>query len=77
MEFLQPPFSPNFTPSNFYLFGHMKEWLSGFSFIDADQLLQSILVLLSGIGRVTLQAIVFEWMGRLRKCIKVHGGYIE
>jgi hypothetical protein len=32
----QLPYSPDFTPSDLYLFRHVKGCLSGFSFADAD-----------------------------------------
>jgi hypothetical protein len=37
-----PPYSPDLTPSDFYLFGHVKRCLAGLSFEDADQLLAAV-----------------------------------
>jgi hypothetical protein len=60
MEFLQdhgmekapqPPYSPHLAPSDFDLFDHVKQWLSGYLFADAGRLLQAIPVLLNGIEK--------------------------
>jgi hypothetical protein len=44
---LQPPYSSNFAPSDFYRSGHVK----GCSFADADELLQVIQAFLNGIEK--------------------------
>jgi hypothetical protein len=36
------PYSPDLTPSDFYLFGYVKRCLAGFSFDDTDQLLAAV-----------------------------------
>jgi hypothetical protein len=46
-----PTSSPDFTPSNFYLFGYVKRCLAGLSFEDADQLLAAVKGVLEGIGK--------------------------
>jgi histone-lysine N-methyltransferase SETMAR len=68
-----PPYSPDLAPSDFYLFGYVKTCLAGISFEDADQLLATVEGVLDSIGKVTLQAVVLEWMDRLRKCIATNG----
>jgi hypothetical protein len=37
-----PPYSPDLAQSDFYLFGYVKECLTGLSFEDADQLLAAV-----------------------------------
>jgi histone-lysine N-methyltransferase SETMAR len=73
----RPPYSPNLAPSDFYLFRYVKRCLAGLSFEDEDQLLAAVEGILEGIGKVTLQAVVLEWMDRLRKCIATNGEYTE
>jgi hypothetical protein len=74
-----PPYSPDLTPSDFYLFGYVKRCLAGPSFedADADQLLAAIEGVLEDIDKVTLQAAFLEWMDRLRKSIATNGEYTE
>jgi hypothetical protein len=49
-----PPCSPDLVPSDFYLFGHIKRCLAGFSFEDADQLLAAVEGVLEGIEKSDL-----------------------
>jgi hypothetical protein len=72
-----PPYSHDFTPSDFYLSEYVKRCLAGLSFENADQLLAAVAGVLEGIENVTLQAVFFEWMGRLKKCIPINGEYTE
>jgi hypothetical protein len=72
-----PPYSPDLVPPDFYLFGYVKRCLAGLSFEDADQLLAAVEGVLEGIEKVTLQAVLLEWMDRLRKCIATNGEYTE
>jgi hypothetical protein len=37
-----PPYSPDFAPSAFHLFGYVKRCLAGLSFEDADQFLAAV-----------------------------------
>jgi hypothetical protein len=72
-----PPSSPDLTPSDFYLFGHVKRCLAGLSFEDADQFLAAVKDILADIEKLTLQAVFLEWIDRLRKCITTNGEYTE
>jgi histone-lysine N-methyltransferase SETMAR len=72
-----PPYSPDLATSDFYLFGHVKRCLAGLSFEDADQLLTAVEGILEGIEKVTLQAVLLEWMDRLKKYIAINGEYTE
>jgi hypothetical protein len=49
----------------------------GVTLEDADQFLAAIEGVLEGIGKVTLQAALLEWMDRSRKCIATNGEYTE
>jgi hypothetical protein len=68
-----PPWSPDLTPSDFYLLGHVKRCLAGLSFEDADELLAAVEGVLEGIEKMTSQAVFLEWMDRLRKYIATNG----
>jgi hypothetical protein len=72
---LQPLYSTDLMSFDLYLFGHGKVYLSGCSFIDADQLRRAIPALLEGIDKATVHMALLEWMERLRKYIKVNGDY--
>jgi hypothetical protein len=53
---VHPPCSPELTPSNFYVFSHVKHCLRGVSVKAADELFLAIDALLRGIEKWTLHA---------------------
>jgi hypothetical protein len=65
----QPPYFPDLTSSDFYLFEYVKRCLADFSFEDADQFLAAVEGVLEGIEKVTLQAVFLAWMDRSGKSI--------
>jgi hypothetical protein len=71
-----PPHSPDLAPSDFYLFGYLKDRLRGQHFEDGDQLFDAISALTETIEKVTLQRVLLEWMERLRRCIDTNGEYV-
>jgi hypothetical protein len=68
-----PPYSPDLAPSNFFLFGDVKRKLIRYHAESQSELLIRIRAILSEIPRETLNAVVLEWMERLRKCIDTNG----
>jgi hypothetical protein len=70
-------YSPDLAPSDFYLFGYVKQCLAGLSFEDAYQFLAAVQGVLEGIEKVTMQMVFLEWMDRLKKCIMTNGEYTE
>jgi histone-lysine N-methyltransferase SETMAR len=72
-----PAYSPDLAPSDFYLFGYVKQLLAGQEFPDGEALVGAINAILEGIEKVTLQRVFFEWMERLRRCIEIGGEYVD
>jgi hypothetical protein len=56
------PDSPDFTPSDFFLFGYVKGKLMGYRAETGSELLVRIRVILGEIPRETLNAVFLEWM---------------
>jgi hypothetical protein len=54
-----PPYSPNFAPLDFFLFGQIKNRLQGITFQSHDELLAGIVAVLGQIPIETMQR-VFE-----------------
>jgi hypothetical protein len=73
---LHPPYSQILAPSDFYLFGYLKDILQGQHFEDGDQLFDANTALTGTIEKVTLQRVFLEWMERLRRCIDTNGEYV-
>jgi transposase len=71
-----PPYSPDTTPSDFYLFDYVKDRLQRQHFEDGDQLFDAIIALAGTIERVTLQREFLEWMEGLRRCIDANDEYV-
>lgn len=72
-----PAYSPDLAPSDFYLFGYVKQLLAGQEFPDGEALVGAINAILEGIEKVTLQRVFLEWMERLRRCIEIGGEYVD
>jgi hypothetical protein len=71
-----PQYSPDLVFSDFFLFGHLKNRLQGKQFRSAYDLLSAVQEILDEIGVDTLEAIFWEWINRLGKCITVNGKYM-
>ena len=59
-----PPYSPDIAPSDFFLFGYVKEQLKGKSFRDGDELFQMISTIINSISEKTRKKVFEEWRDR-------------
>ena len=73
----QPPYSPDIAPSDFYLFGYIKQKLQGCKFESVDQLLGKVNEILEDISTEVLKKVFLEWERRLRQVIESDGNYIQ
>jgi transposase len=69
------PYSPDLTPSDFFLFGYVKERLEGMVFPSYEELLDAIGKVLTRIESETLTAVFEHWMERLEWMSKNSGDY--
>jgi histone-lysine N-methyltransferase SETMAR len=74
---IHSPYSPDLTPSDFYLFSHVKHCMRGQSFETADALVLAIDAVSRGSEKQTLHAAFLNWMQRLRQCIETNGHALE
>jgi hypothetical protein len=72
-----PAYLPDLAPSDFYLFGYVKQLLSGCQFADQDSLLQAVSDILAGIEKATLENVFHNWMQRLCQCSATGGESVE
>jgi hypothetical protein len=72
-----PTYSPDLAPFDFYLFGYVKQLLSGCRFADQDSLLQVDSGILVCIEKVTLESVFHNWMERLCQCSATGREYVE
>jgi hypothetical protein len=70
-----PPYSPNISPSDFYLFGKVKWALSGQKILDGISILDAATEILNGISTHELQRIFRSWIERVENVTTAEGGY--
>jgi transposase len=70
-----PPCSPDLAPSDFFLFGYVKERLKGMVFPLYEELMDAISEVVTGIESETLNAVFEHWMERLEWVSKNNGNY--
>lgn len=72
-----PPYSPDISPCDFYLFGYLKNKIIGKTFAAKEELVSWIEEKISEIPRSQLEKVFEEWLKRLKLVIEVNGDYIE
>jgi hypothetical protein len=71
------PCSPDFVPSDFSLFGHVKQLLRGYEFADREALLHAIEDTLRVVDKVIMEDIFLSWMERLHQFGSAAGESVE
>jgi hypothetical protein len=62
---LQSAYSPGLTPSDFFLFGYLKQKLQEVYIPNRERLKSEIIRILDGIGLDVLISVFEDWMKRL------------
>jgi hypothetical protein len=73
---LQPRYSPDFAPCDFFLFGYLKQHLEGKHFTREDQVIAAVREVFDKIPLQTFQNVMHDWQYRLRRCIQLGGEYL-
>jgi histone-lysine N-methyltransferase SETMAR len=71
-----PPYSPDLSPSDFFLFGHLKGHLRGFMFPNSDTLMDEVSDFLTRISPTTLHRVFLNWILRCDEVLRTGGEYI-
>jgi hypothetical protein len=72
---VQPPYSPDLAPSDFFLFGHIEHCLQGIAFLASEELLAVIHEIVGAIPGPTLEDVFRHWMKRLEWVSQNNGDY--
>ena len=72
-----PPYSPDLAPSDFYLFGKLKNQIKGLVFESAEEIKDWVVTQFESIKTDELKSVFEEWKARLRTCIRNGGHYVE
>ena len=70
-----PPYSPDLSPCDFFLFPRFKKMLSGNKYTSISSLGSVIYQCLQQIPKDYL--LFCDWIKRLQKCVSVKGEYFE
>ena len=72
-----PPYSPDLSPCDFWLFPILKEKLRGRRFENDNELEAATGEALEKIPKKDFASYPQKWISRMRKCIEVQGSYFE
>jgi histone-lysine N-methyltransferase SETMAR len=72
-----PPYSPDLAPSDFFLFGFLKDKLKGTAFKTPEEVETKVKEILGGISKDMLISVMHEWMKRLEKVIESPAKYYD
>jgi hypothetical protein len=69
--------SPDLAPSDYHLFGKLKEHIVGQKFDDDDETKGEVLRWLNEQAAEFCDSVIKKLVPRLKKCIEKHGDYVE
>ena len=72
-----PPYSPDLSPCDFFLFPRLKKMLSGNKYTSRSSLGSAIYQCLQQIPKEDYLSAFRDWVKRLQKCVSVKGEYFE
>ena len=73
----QPPYSPHLEPSDFHVFGPLKDALSGKQFRDDDKVRSGVHELLGTRPKESFPRGIYALVKRWHNCIELAGVYVE
>ena len=72
-----PPYSPDLSPCDFWLFPRLKEMLAGHRFESSCGIGSAVFQCLQQITKVDYQAAFRKWVNRCKMCVEADGAYFE
>ena len=73
----QPPYSPDLSPCDFFLFPRLKNHLKGRHFGTLDNIQKNVTDELKCILAEAFKHCYEQWKQRLRRCVAAQGNYFE
>lgn len=73
----QPPYSPDLSPCDFFLFPTLKNVLKGRHFGTLENIQKSVTDMLKTISVEDFQRCYQQWEQRLHRCVAAQGNYFE
>ena len=72
-----PPYSPDLSPCDFFLFPRLKKMLSGNKYTSRSSLGSAVYQCLQQIPKEDYLSAFRDWVKRLQKCVSVKGEYFD
>ena len=72
-----PPYSPDLSPCDFFLFPRLKKMLSRNKYTSRSSLGSAIYQCLQQIPKEDYLSAFHDWVKKLQKCVSVKGEYFE
>ncbi|KDR17168.1 hypothetical protein L798_08429, partial [Zootermopsis nevadensis] len=72
-----PPYSPDLAPSDFHLFGPLKDAIRGTRFEDDESVIQAVRTWLRAQDKSWYRQGMHALVSRWRKAVQVDGDYVE
>ena len=72
-----PPYSPDLAPSDFHLFGPMKEHLRDQKFANDNEVMEAVQSSLKATPKSFFLVDIHKLVDRWTKCVVKQGGYVE
>ena len=73
----KPPYSPDLTPCDFFLFPGLKKVLKGQQFKATEDIKRNLTKTLLDIPKEEFAKCFQQWQKRWAKCVAVEGNYVE
>jgi len=73
----QPPYLPDLSPCDFFLFPRLKNHVKGHHFGTLDNIQKSVTDELKGIPAEAFRHCKEQWKQHLRHCVAAQGNYFE
>jgi len=74
---LQPPYSPDLTPCDFFLFQKVKSAVKGHHFESIEDIQRAVTQALNDIPQNAFQEYYKQWQHQLKRCVQAQGMYFE
>ena len=72
-----PPYSPDLTPMDFWVFPELKASLLEIRFDSAEELTKQTQIIVSSLTEDWYMETYTKWMSRHKKCVDIAGDYVE
>jgi histone-lysine N-methyltransferase SETMAR len=70
-----PPYSPDIAPCDFFLFGYLKDKLSGSTFHSDNEVISAVSFILGQIPKEMFEHVMDGWLEKLNQVIELGGEY--